>query len=133
LAILVLARPKKPLMPCTENRARLLLTGGRAVVHRRHPFTIRLKDRIGGDVQPVGVKIDPGGMTTGVAIVSGDDKPAKVLCLFKLAHRGRQISKAVTARRAFRREIREYVLEKFDRACAYGAAAVGCLQRGRFG
>lgn len=33
----------------------MLLTRGRAVLHRRHPFTTRLKDRVGGDVQPVGV------------------------------------------------------------------------------
>jgi RRXRR protein len=133
LAILVLAKPKKPLMPCSENRARLLLTPGRAVVHRRHPFTIRLRDRVGGDVQPVRVKIDPGSKATGVAIITDDDRPAKVLCLFKLAHRGRRISEAVTARRAFRREVGEYVLEKFDRACAYCAAAAGGLQRGRLG
>jgi hypothetical protein len=51
-------------MPCSEKRARLLLTRGRAVVHRRYPFTIRLKDCVGGDVQPVRVKIDPGTETT---------------------------------------------------------------------
>jgi hypothetical protein len=131
LAILVLAKPKRPLMPCSENRARLLLTRGRAVMHRR--FTIRLRDRVGGDVQPVRGKIDPGSKTTAVAIITDDDKPAEVLCPFKLAHRGRQISEAVTARRAFRRQIKEYVLEKFDPACAYCAAAAGGLQRGRLG
>ena len=118
-------------MPCSENRARLLLTRGRAVGHRRH--TIRLRDRVGGDVHPVRVKIDPGGKATGVAIIIDGDKPAAVLCPFKLAHRGRQINEAVTARGAFRREIREYVLEKFDPACAYCAAAAGGLQRLRFG
>jgi RRXRR protein len=46
LAVFVLDRRKKPLMPCSEKRARLLLTRGRAVVHRRYPFTIRLKDLI---------------------------------------------------------------------------------------
>jgi hypothetical protein len=52
MAVFVLDRRKKPLMPCAEKRARLLLERGRAVVHRRYPFTIRLKDRVGGDVQP---------------------------------------------------------------------------------
>jgi hypothetical protein len=78
-------------MPCSEKRARLLLTRGRAVVHRRYPFTIRLKDCGGGDVQPVRVKIDPGTKTTGVAIIAEEDRnqPAEALCLFELVHRGR--------------------------------------------
>ena len=45
MPVLVLDKHKKPLMPCSEKRARLLLERGRAVVHRRTPFTIRLKDR----------------------------------------------------------------------------------------
>jgi len=49
MAVFVLDRKKQPLMPCTEKRARLLLERGRAVVVRLHPFTIRLKDRIGGE------------------------------------------------------------------------------------
>ena len=69
MAVFVLDKQKKPLMPCSEKRARLLLQRGRAVVVRLAPFTIRLKDRIGGDVQPVRVKIDPGSKTTGIAVV----------------------------------------------------------------
>ncbi len=61
MSVFVLHKRKRPLMPCTEKRARLMLERGRAVVHKRYPFTIRLKDRIGGDVQPVRVKIDPRG------------------------------------------------------------------------
>jgi hypothetical protein len=34
LAVFVLDKRRKPLMPCSEKRARLLLTRGRAVVHR---------------------------------------------------------------------------------------------------
>ena len=107
-------------MPCSEKRARLLLERGRAVVHRRYPFTIRLKDRVGGDVEPVRVKLDPGSRTTGIAVVADEDgnTPARVLCLFELAHRGRQISEALTARRAFRRRRRganlRYRAPRFD-------------------
>jgi 5-methylcytosine-specific restriction endonuclease McrA len=171
LAVFVLDKRKKPLMPGSGKRARLLLTRGRAVVHPRHRFTIRLKDRVGGDVGPVRVKIDPGSKTMGVALIANEDgnKPAKVLCLFELAHRGRQLSEALTARWALRRrrrganlryrapqfdnrpraqgwlapsdtraiekpeisgvayqpgplagdEVREYLLQKFGRACAY--------------
>jgi hypothetical protein len=65
LADFVLDKRKKPLMPCSEKRARLLFTRGLAVVHPRHPLTIRSKDRVRGDVQRVRVKVDPGGKTTG--------------------------------------------------------------------
>jgi 5-methylcytosine-specific restriction endonuclease McrA len=120
LSVLVLDKRKRPVMPCSEKRARLLLERGRAVVHRRYPFTIRLKDRVGGDVQPVRVKLDPGSRTTGIAVVADEDgnTPARVLCLFELAHRGRQISEALTARRAFRRRRRgvnlRYRAPRFD-------------------
>lgn len=52
MAVCVLGKQKTPLQPCTEKRARLLLERGRAVVICTHPFTIRLKDRIGEDTQP---------------------------------------------------------------------------------
>ncbi|RAQ97532.1 RRXRR domain-containing protein [Thermogemmatispora tikiterensis] len=57
-------------MPCSEKRARLLLERGRAVVHRLHPFTMRLKDRLleGRVLQPDGLKFDPGSKVTGVAV-----------------------------------------------------------------
>jgi RRXRR protein len=97
-----------------------LLTRGRAIMHRRDPLTIRLKDRVGGDVGPVRVKIDPGSKTTAIALVADADgnKPGKVLCLFEFAHRGPQISEALTARLAFRRRRRganlRYRAPRFD-------------------
>lgn len=108
MAVFVLDKHKKPLMPCCEKRARLLLTRSRAVVVRRYPFTIRLNDRAGGEVPPVWGKLDPGSKTTGIAVLTDEDgnKPAKVLCRFELSHRGRQISEALRARRAFRRRRR---------------------------
>jgi hypothetical protein len=120
LAVFVLDKRKKPLLPCSEKRARQRLTRGPAVVHRRYPFTVRLKDRVGSDVRPVRIKIDPGSETTGVAIITDEDgnKPAKILCLFELAHRGRLISEALTARPAFRRRRRganlRYRAPRFD-------------------
>jgi hypothetical protein len=79
LAVFVLDKRNKPLVPCPKERARLLLTRGRTVVHRYDPFTIRLTDRIGGEVRPLLVKIDPGSKTTGVAVASDVDgnTPAK--------------------------------------------------------
>jgi 5-methylcytosine-specific restriction endonuclease McrA len=95
-------------MPCSEKRARLLLERGRAVVVRRYPFTIRLRDRVGGETQDVHIKLDPGSKTTGIAVVAScyGNKPARVLALFELKHRGKQISEKLTARRAFRRRRR---------------------------
>lgn len=106
MSVFVLDKHKTPLMPCSEKRARLLLARGRAVVVRAYPFTIRLKDRLGGDVQPVRVKIDPGSKTTGIAVVREKGQKQHVLALMELTHRGRQISKSLEQRRAFRRRRR---------------------------
>lgn len=118
MAVLVLDRHKKPLMPCSAKHARKLLAAGRARVHRLFPFSIRLIDRMVGDstLQPIMLKLDPGSKTSGIALVRQSEKPnadsgeirtcAHVLCLFELMHRGRQISKALTARRNMRRRRR---------------------------
>jgi len=52
MSVFVLDKRKQALMPCSEKRARLLLSRGLAVVHCLYPFTIRLRQRMGGDVQP---------------------------------------------------------------------------------
>ncbi|HEX4715549.1 MAG TPA: RRXRR domain-containing protein, partial [Ktedonobacteraceae bacterium] len=74
--VFVLDRHKKPLMPCTPRRARLLLTRRRAVVHRLQPFTIRLKDRRVQEsaLQPVVLKIDPGSRTTGLVLARVEER-----------------------------------------------------------
>ncbi|WP_344701886.1 RNA-guided endonuclease IscB, partial [Halomonas cibimaris] len=107
MAVFVWDKHKQPLMPCSEKRARLLLKRGRAVVHKRYPFTIRLKDRVGGDTQPLRLGIDPGSKTTGLALMrESDGEQRHVLCLFELLHRGFQIKKALEQRAAFRRRRR---------------------------
>ena len=58
--VLVLDTNRVPLMPCHPARARKLLNDKKAAVYRRYPFTIMLLDRIGGDVQHIDIKIDPG-------------------------------------------------------------------------
>lgn len=106
MSVFVLGKNKKPLMPCSEKRARLLLSRGRAVVHLMTPFTIRLKDRVGGACQPVHVKVDPGSKQTGLGLVLKSDQDLKVLWLAVLHHRSRQISERLTARSAMRRRRR---------------------------
>ena len=61
MAVLVLDRRKKPLMPCSERRARVLLARGRARIHRIVPFMIRLVDRLQEDstLQPLRLQADP--------------------------------------------------------------------------
>ncbi len=135
MSVFVLDKHKKPLMPCTadlgfcQKRARLLLERGRARVHRVTPFTIRLVDRLQEDsvLQPLRIKLDPGSKTTGIALVRDAEsvdaqtgevqKTAHVLSLFELAHRGRQISEALTSRRTHRRLRRgqlRYRAPRFD-------------------
>ena len=69
MSAFVLDKKKKPLMPTSEKRARLLLERGRAVVVKMGPFAIRLKDRTHGKIQPIRIKLDPGSKQTGVAVV----------------------------------------------------------------
>lgn len=121
MSVFVLDRHKRPLMPCSEKRARLMLERGRARVARRYPFTIRLVDRSVADsrLQPVRIKLDPGSKTTGFAAVrdAGGNQGSAVLFLGELQHRGRQISEALTARRAMRRRRRgnlRYRPARFD-------------------
>ncbi|HDK03300.1 MAG TPA: HNH endonuclease [Gammaproteobacteria bacterium] len=118
MAVLILDKRKNPLMPCSEKRARLLLERGRARVHRKAPFIIRLVDRGVEDsaLQPLRLKLDPGSKTTGIALVreretvdpaTGKSTRAQaVVFLAELAHRGHLIRDRLTARRAFRRRRR---------------------------
>lgn len=116
MSVFVLDKRKQPLMPCSEKRARKLLEANRAVVVRMVPFTIRLKDRIGGDLQPLQVKLDPGSKTTGLALVrvqdETDPESGKIrrtvhpLWLGHLQHRGAVIRDALQARSAMRRRRR---------------------------
>ena len=106
MSVFVLDKNKKPLMPCSEKRARLLLERGRAVVARMQPFTIRLRDRAGGVTQSARVKLDPGSKTTGLALVREAPDGQHVLWLAEIEHRGSRIKKAMDARRSFRRRRR---------------------------
>lgn len=118
--VFVLDSHKKPLISCSEKRARLLLQRGRARVHKLVPFTIRLTDRLqeNSELQPLRLKLDPGSKTTGVALVRESSTTTHVFYLAELEHRGRQISEALTARRAFRRRRRSanlrYRAPRFD-------------------
>jgi 5-methylcytosine-specific restriction endonuclease McrA len=101
----VLDTNRKPLDPCHEARARELLNKGKAAVFRRYPFTIILKDRVGGEVHAHRIKLDPGSKTTGIAIVQ--DGTDRVVFASELTHRGQAIRDALLARKASRRSRRQ--------------------------
>lgn len=108
MAVFVLDKRRKPLMPCSEKRAR---------VHRMVPFTIRLVDRLQEDsvLQPLRLKLDPGSKTTGVALVRESEtvdgttgeviRKTAVLMLLELQRRGH---------RRFRRSRLRYRFARFN-------------------
>src|SRR5258708_2997677 len=103
--VLVVDAQRRPLMPCTQARARLLLKQGKAAVLRRFPFTLILqKAKPDALVGPLRVKIDPGARITGVAVVH--DASGEVVWAAELSHRGVQVREALTRRRAVRRSRR---------------------------
>ena len=106
MKVFVSDRHKKPLMPCTPRRARKLMESGRARVHKRFPFTIRLTDRTLEEsaVQDVELRIDPGSRHTGFAVVRKDeDGEDHVLHLSQLEHRGQEIHLGLEKRASIRR------------------------------
>lgn len=115
--VFVIDSHKQPLNPVHPGRARWLLKQRKAAVFKRYPFTIILLNAVESPrVQPLRIKLDPGSLTTGIAIVSDHD--GQVLFGAELAHRGRQIKKAIDARRAVRHHRRarhtRYRQSRFD-------------------
>ena len=103
--VLVIDKHKRPCNAISEAYARILLNSKQAVIHKRFPFTIRLKnDNAVLKNNSYIVKLDPGSKTTGVAIT--DDKNAVVM-LAELEHRGHVIKKSLDSRRAIRRSRRQ--------------------------
>ena len=101
--VFVVDKHETPLMPTSPKHARVWLTSGRAVVARRHPFTIRLLDRVGGDTQAMELKLDPGSKVTGAVLtVLGAKRGWHAVVAFELHHRGQAIRDALLARRQLR-------------------------------
>lgn len=99
-------------MPCTPKRARLLLSRGRAVVHRVKPFVIRLKDRLveNSEFQPLALKLDPGSRTTGIALArieeTAEGEVHHAVLLAEVAHRGLQVHDGKLTQKQARRRRR---------------------------
>lgn len=107
MAVFVLDKHKKPLMPCSEKRARLLLERGRARIHKMYPFTIRLVDRLQEEsiLQPTRLKLDPGSKTTGLAVTLDGNKGPKAVFLGEIVHKA-GIKSKLDSRRSIRRSRR---------------------------
>ena len=100
--VLVVDAARRPLMPCTPARARILLKTGRAAVLRRFPFALILKEtKAQAVVQPLHLKLDPGAKTTGLAVVN--DASGQVVWAAEMSHRGDQIHKDLSKRAGARR------------------------------
>ena len=129
MAVFVLDKRKKPLMPCSEKRARLLLERGRARVHRMAPFTIRLINRKVEEsvVQPVSVKLDPGSKFTGIAVTREEGYKTVPLWFADLKHRGTLIRKKLEQRANFRRGRRNRNLRYRAPRFLNRTKASGCL------
>lgn len=116
--VFVLDKNRQPLMPCTPARAKDLLKKKKAAVYRMQPFTIILKEREGGDMQPIVLKIDPGSKTTGLALVATYRRGQVVVWGGELSHRGAKIKASLLSRRALRRGRRSrhtrYRAPRFD-------------------
>ena len=105
--VLVLDTNRKPLMPCYPARARKLLSGGRASVFRRFPFTIILHDRTveESELQDTEIKIDQGSKTTGVALLVHGQDGDTVAFAAHVEHRT-NVKSGLDSRRIIRRSRR---------------------------
>ncbi len=104
--VFLIESEKRPLSPVHPGRARLLLKEGKAAIYRRHPFTLILKRTVEQPAPaPLRLKIDPGAITTGLALLN--DANGDVVWAAELSHRGATIKAALDTRRAVRRGRRQ--------------------------
>ena len=100
--VYVLSKDNKPLMPCTNVIARLLLKQGKARVKRKEPFTVKLTYETTEYVQNLTLGVDTGSGTLGTA-VSTDG--GKIVYMSKVTVRN-DISDKMRQRASYRRNRR---------------------------
>ena len=104
--VFVLDATQRPLMPCRPARARLLLKERRTAVFRLQPFTIILHEaRPEAVVRPLRLKIDPGSVTTGLAVLH--ETTGEVVWAAELTHQGHAVHQKLQKRHAQRRARRQ--------------------------
>lgn len=102
--VFVLDTQYQSLSPCSPKRAKQLLNSNKAAVYRYNPFTIILKYTI---ITPItteySIRLDPGALVTGIAIIGHFPKQGDTLVFgIELYHRSRKIKAALYNRRCFR-------------------------------
>ena len=130
--VFVLDTNKQQLKPCPPDRARHLLSQGKAAVFRRYPFTLILHKEVESPPIPyLELRIDPGSKFTGFALV--DTGSNAVIWAMELEHRGGEISSALQKRAAQRRRRRTANIRhrkaRFDRHKPEGWLAPSLIHR----
>lgn len=100
--VYVISKQNKPLMPCKDVIARLLLKQGKAKVKRRIPFTIKLTYDSKQYIQALTHGIDTGSRYIGSAVVNGKNE---VIYISEIEIRN-DISEKMTERSKYRRNRR---------------------------
>ena len=95
--VYVLNVDSRPLMPCTEAKAKHLLKARKAVIVNRAPFTIRLTFVVDDITQPVTLGVDAGYKSIGLSATT----ETKVLFEAEVELRD-DVTKLLSARREFR-------------------------------
>jgi len=93
-------------MPCSPTGARKLLQEVQGAVLQLQPFTIVLKKREGGEVQEIGVKIDPGSKVSRIALVGNFSGESAVVWGANLERKGTAIRSSLAGRSVIRRNRR---------------------------
>ena len=100
--VYVLSKDNKPLMPCTNVIARLLLKQGKAKVKLKEPFTIKLTYETTEYTQSLTLGVDTGSGTLGTAVSSDN---GKIVYMSKVIVRN-NISDKMKQRASYRRSRR---------------------------
>lgn len=100
--VYVISKSGKPLMPCENVIARLLLKSGRAKVKRKRPFTIKLTVETTEYTQPLTLGVDTGSGTVGNAV---SDDEGHILYMSEVKLRN-DIKDRMDQRRKYRRNRR---------------------------
>jgi hypothetical protein len=100
--VYVVSADGKPLMPCSNPIARILLKQGKAKVKIRQPFSIKLNYETKCYTQPITIGIDTGSKTLGAAAVTDE---GRVVYLSEVEIRN-DITGKMTQRASYRRDRR---------------------------
>ena len=98
MRVYVINKHGEPLMPCKPQRARKLLSSGKAKVVSREPFTIQLLFGCTGYKQEISMGVDTGHVNVGVSVMSNN----KELNSYEFKLRN-DISKKMQARAMYRK------------------------------